>query len=62
MAVKETYLGDGLYVAITDMGIRLRAPRFSGDHVIFFDDQTLDAFLVWLADIRKTLLAEGEPQ
>jgi hypothetical protein len=59
---KESYLGDGLYVCITEMGIRLRAPRLGGDHVVYFDDETLDAFLVWLGNIRKTALAKGEPQ
>jgi hypothetical protein len=59
---KESYLGDGLYVCICPQGIRLRAPRLGGDHVVYLDDETLDAFMVWLAQIRKTALAEGPPQ
>lgn len=59
---REHYLGDGLYVSITQQGIQLRAPRLGGDHLVYLDDETLDAFLAWLAQLRETLKAKGEPQ
>jgi len=53
----ETYLGDGLYVAIDNGMVRLRTPRFAGglrtprfagDHVIFLEPQVLTEFFRWL--------------
>lgn len=62
--MRETYLGDGVYVTVDQFrgSIRLRAPREGGDHLIYLDHRTLDTFLTWLADVRKTLLTQGEPQ
>jgi hypothetical protein len=33
----EVYLGDGVYASFDGYAIRLRAPRLSGDHVIFLE-------------------------
>jgi hypothetical protein len=35
--MKETYLGDGLYVSSDGWWIRLRASRADGDHEIFIE-------------------------
>ncbi len=40
----ETYLGDGLYASFDGWQICLRAPRETGDHLVFLDDRTLAAF------------------
>lgn len=44
MPDNETYIGDGVYVRWDDPAtIRLRAPRFQGDHLIWLDAQMLAA-------------------
>lgn len=58
---RETFLGDGVYVAIMPTGyIRLRTPRHhlgaAEDHCVFLDDRTLDAFLTWLVNLREIAL------
>ena len=63
MTDKETYLGDGLYASIDSGMIKLRAPQYDGsDQTVYLEVEVLDAFLVWLKDIRRTLLASGNPQ
>ena len=42
--MKEEYLGDGLYVSFDGWQFRLRAPRPEGDHVVFLEPSTLNAF------------------
>lgn len=60
--MKETYLGDGLYVSMQPyQGIRLRAPRLEGDHQVFLDAETLDAFLAWLVAVRQDALRRHVP-
>jgi hypothetical protein len=51
MIGKETYLGDGLYASFDGWMFCLRAPRADGDHVVFLDPTTLDAF----DEFRKTI-------
>jgi hypothetical protein len=41
----ETYLGDGLFASWDGWQVRLRAPRDGGDHEVFLDDSTLQAFI-----------------
>ena len=44
---RETYLGDGLYVSLDPMGIKLRAPRIGGDHWVVLEPAVWEALLVW---------------
>jgi hypothetical protein len=60
--MKETYLGDGLYVSVADGYVWLRAPREGGDHTVGLDHKTLDAFLSYLQELRTTLKATGAQQ
>jgi hypothetical protein len=52
MGEQETYLGDGLYVAIELDMVRLRAPRVDTagevDHVVYLEPPVLQNFLDWL--------------
>lgn len=48
---KETYLGDGVYVSNVEAGIKLRAPREGGDHVIFLDADLMEALGKYLDKI-----------
>jgi hypothetical protein len=45
---RETYLGDGLYASFDGQQVRLRAPRENGDHEVFLEALTLQAFLQFL--------------
>lgn len=36
---RETYLGDGVYASFDGWQICLRAPRESGDHVVYLEPQ-----------------------
>ena len=48
MQEQETYLGDGCYVSLEPhIGIKLRAPRVGGDHVVYMEPAVFDAFLTW---------------
>jgi hypothetical protein len=38
----------GLYASFDGYQIRLRAPRENGDHEVYLDDATLQAFLQFL--------------
>lgn len=42
---RETYLGDGLYASFDGYQFCLRAPRFHGDHKVYLDIPTLNAFI-----------------
>ena len=41
MADQETFLGDGVYVALEQGGISLRASREGGDHVVYLNATVL---------------------
>jgi hypothetical protein len=56
---EETYLGDGLYVSVEHGQIRLRAPRFGRDDVVFLEAETLEAFMIWLRKLRERAQKEG---
>lgn len=43
----EFYLGDGLYVSLSQYDIKLRAPRLTGDHEVFLDAPMLQALVDW---------------
>jgi hypothetical protein len=51
MSEHETYLGDGLYCSFDGYQIRLRAPREHGDHEVFLEAETLQAFLQFLDEL-----------
>jgi hypothetical protein len=62
-AMKETYLGDGLYAKFDGEYVYLRAPREHGDHWVALDRHTvLPQFILYLENIGfklKPLLKEG---
>jgi hypothetical protein len=45
MSEREVYVGDGLYASFDGWQIRLRAPRENGDHVVYLEPETLQAFM-----------------
>ena len=53
MMDKETYLGDGLYASFDGWQFCLRAPRESGDHVVYLDATVLKHFLGYAKDVLK---------
>lgn len=46
---EECYLGDGLYVSFDGFGIKLRAPRDSGDHFVVLEPDIYHNMLRWVA-------------
>ena len=40
----EVYLGDGLYASFNGFQYCLRAPRLTGDHIVYIDAPTMKAF------------------
>jgi hypothetical protein len=48
MPRNETYLGDGLYASHDGFQVKLRAPRDGGDHEVYLDAATLQAFMQFL--------------
>jgi hypothetical protein len=44
-ALKEVYLGDGLYAVFDGFSLWLRAPREHGDHVVALEPLVFKAFL-----------------
>ena len=50
---KETYLSDGLYASIVAGMIKLRAPRETGDHVVFLEPEVLEALNQFVRDVRN---------
>jgi hypothetical protein len=53
MPRNETYLGDGLYASHDGYQLRLRAPRENGDHEVYLDAATLQAFMEFLDTLPK---------
>jgi hypothetical protein len=53
MTERETYIGDGLYASFDGFQIRLRAPRDGGDHEVYLDQSTLQAFMQFLDALPK---------
>lgn len=49
----DTYLGDGLYASFDGFQIRLYTERGNGVHEVFLDDNTLEAFERFVAELRK---------
>jgi hypothetical protein len=57
MTGHETYLGDGLYVSHDGYQVKLRAPRDGGDHEVYLEPSTLQAFIEFI----DALKAKGDP-
>jgi hypothetical protein len=53
MSEREEYLGDGLYCSFDGWQVKLRAPRSDGDHEVFLDDSTLQAFIEFIEALPK---------
>jgi hypothetical protein len=53
MQRNEIYLGDGLYASFDGYQVRLRAPRADGDHEVYLDQSTLQAFVEFLDALPK---------
>jgi hypothetical protein len=53
MTESENHLGDGLYASFDGFQVRLRAPREGGDHEVFLEQSTLQAFLQYLDALPK---------
>jgi hypothetical protein len=51
---REQYSGDGLYVSHDGWQVKLRAPRDGGDHEVYLDQTTLQAFLQFLDALPKS--------
>jgi len=58
----ETYLGDGLYASFDGFQYCLRAPREGGDHVVYLDAYTLQAFDEYRRECELKALAEARVQ
>jgi hypothetical protein len=54
MTEHEEYLGDGLYASFDGYQVRLRAPRDGGDHEVYLDAATLQAFMQFLDGLPTT--------
>ena len=52
---RETYLGDGLYASLDCGMVKLRAPRFGGDHEVYMEAHVLIEFARFLHDHKITL-------
>jgi hypothetical protein len=59
MSERETYLGDGPYASFDGFQVRLRAPRSEGDHEVFLEAATLQAFLQFLDALPAIELISG---
>jgi hypothetical protein len=59
MSEREMYLGDGLYASFDGFQIRLRAPRDGGDHEVYLDAATLQAFMQFI-DALKTSVDDAD--
>ncbi len=57
--IEETYLGDGLFASVQDGTIKLWTSRAEGDHFVYLDAQTLEAFLTWLKALRERVMEES---
>lgn len=49
----KTHLGDGLYVSFDGFGFTLSAPRHDGEHWVYFEPYTLDAFNEYIEAIKR---------
>lgn len=49
----EEYLGDGLYASFDGFQIKLRAPRWKGDHEVYMEGPVLAAFLAYVDRLKK---------
>jgi hypothetical protein len=55
------YLGDAVYASVTHGMVKLHtSDGIRETNSIWFEVETLDAFLVWLADMRAAMIAELE--
>jgi hypothetical protein len=45
IAIKETFLGDGLFASFDGFALTLRAPRQHGDHFVVFEPSVFKEFL-----------------
>jgi len=52
-ALKEVYLGDGLFCKFDGFQLVLRAPREEGDHYVALDLYVLESFEAHIRYIRK---------
>jgi hypothetical protein len=52
MELSERYLGDGLYASFDGFAFWLRAPRDGGDHVVALEPDILQAFEVFVRDMK----------
>ncbi len=50
---RETYLGDGLYASFDGYQFCLRAPREGGDHKVYLETHTLNAFIEYVKQHTK---------
>ena len=50
---EETYLGDGLYASFDGFQIRLRAPSYCEEHIVYLDPDTLSAFLQYVEKLKE---------
>lgn len=51
--MKETYLGDGLFVSFDGYQIRLYTERMGGTHEVFLDPGTLRAFQDYVKEMTR---------
>jgi hypothetical protein len=55
------YLGDSVYASVTNGMIKLYPDDgIRETNTIWFEVETLDSFLEWLADMRANMIAERE--
>jgi hypothetical protein len=50
---QEVYLGDGLYGVFDGFHVKLRAPRFDGDHWVALEPEVMIAFQRYLAALAR---------
>lgn len=60
--MKESYLGDGLYVAFDGFGFRLRAPHADGNNVVYLEAENVTALMAYVNEVYERLrrIASGE--
>lgn len=58
----ETYLGDGLYASFDGFQVVLRAPRYSGDAIVYLEPEVVTNFLDFIKRIKdENLSANSGP-
>ena len=45
--LREEYIGDGCYASFDGFYIKLRAPRFSGNHEVYLEPAVFDSLLAF---------------